>query len=221
MASPFPGMDPYLEGSGWMTTHTGLSVEIARQLAPLLPDRYTALLNEWFVVAMPQAADGVTVSTAWGYPDAYVADTGVPRGAGPVGTGAVLVIDPPALRLATTMPEKIRHVTVEVRDVESRRLVTAIEVLSPANKRGEGRREYLRKRRRLLLSPTHLLEIDLLRRGRRVPMQSALPDAPYFVFLSRADRRPMTDIWSVRLDQPLPKVAVPLLDDDPDVPLDL
>ena len=221
MASPFPGMDPYLEGSGWMTTHTGLSVEIARQLTPLLPDRYTALLNEWFVVAMPQAVDGVMVGTASGYPDAYVADIGVPPRARRAGPAAVMVIDPPSLRLATTMPEKVRHVTVEIRDVESRRVVTAIEVLSPANKRGEGRREYLRTRRRLLLSSTHLMEIDLLRRGRRVPMQAALPDVPYFVFLSRADRRPLTDIWPVRLDQPLPTVPVPLLDDDPDVPLDL
>ena len=30
MPSPFPGMDPYLEGSAWMGVHTELSVEIAR-----------------------------------------------------------------------------------------------------------------------------------------------------------------------------------------------
>jgi hypothetical protein len=89
MASPFPGMDPYLEGSGWMTMYTGLSVEIARQLTPLLSDRYTALLNEWFVVAMPQAADGVMVSSASGYPDAYVADTGVQPGAGRASSAVV------------------------------------------------------------------------------------------------------------------------------------
>ena len=32
MPSPFPGMDPYLEGSLWMTVNTQLSAEIARQL---------------------------------------------------------------------------------------------------------------------------------------------------------------------------------------------
>ena len=33
MPSPFPGMDPYLEGSLWATVHFQLSAEIARQLA--------------------------------------------------------------------------------------------------------------------------------------------------------------------------------------------
>ena len=69
--------------------------------------------------------------------------------------------------------------------MKNRQLVTAIEVLSPTNKRGEGRGEYLARRRRLFLSTAHLMEIDLLRGGKRVPMQKALPPAPYFVFLSR------------------------------------
>lgn len=40
--------------------------------------------------------------------------------------------------------------------------LTLIEVLSPANKRGAGYREYVEKRTRILLSASHLLEIDLL-----------------------------------------------------------
>lgn len=62
------------------------------------------------------------------------------------------------------------HVSIEIRDVARRQLVTAIEILSPTNKRGEGRLEYLAKRRRLLLSTAHLMEIDLLRQGQRVPI---------------------------------------------------
>ena len=31
MPSPFRGMDPYLEGSLWMSVHTPFVVEIARQ----------------------------------------------------------------------------------------------------------------------------------------------------------------------------------------------
>jgi hypothetical protein len=110
---------------------------------------------------------------------------------------------------------------VDIRDVAQRRLVTAIEFLSPTNKRGLGRRQYLVKRRRLLLSSAHLMEIDLLRRGRRVPMRQPLPSAPYFVLLSRAERRPLTEVWPITLDQPLPTVPVPLRESDPDVPLDL
>jgi len=36
MPSPFPGMDPYLEGSEWTSVHAELSSEIVRQLAPKL-----------------------------------------------------------------------------------------------------------------------------------------------------------------------------------------
>lgn len=109
------------------------------------------------------------------------------------------------------------HVTIEIRDTANRQLVTAIEVLSPTNKRGDGREEYLSKRRRILLSTAHLLEID----RQRVPMQQPLPPRPYFVFLSRTEKRPLTDIWPIGLNEPLPVVPIPLLSNDDDVPLDL
>jgi hypothetical protein len=83
-------------------------------------------------------------------------------------------------------------VTLEIVEAGSRRLVTAIKVLPPTNKRGEGHEEYLRRRRQYLLSDVHLMEIDLLRSGERVPMRQALPSVPYFVFLSRAEARPVS-----------------------------
>ena len=42
MSSPFPGMDPYLEGDLWTTVHSQLAAEIARQLAPKIAPRYVA-----------------------------------------------------------------------------------------------------------------------------------------------------------------------------------
>jgi Protein of unknown function (DUF4058) len=106
-------------------------------------------------------------------------------------------------------------------DLSNRLLVTAIEFMSPTNKRGQGHRRYLKKRRRLPLSRAHLLEIDLLRTGDRVPMVDPLPDASYFVFLSRAGRRPATEVWPIALDETLPTVKVPLLASDADVSLNL
>jgi hypothetical protein len=94
-------------------------------------------------------------------------------------------------------------------------------MLSPTNKRGDGRQEYLAQRRRILLSTAHLLEIDLLRQGQRVPMQKPLPAAPYFIFLSRAEKRPLTEIWPISLKEPLPVVPIPLLPGDEDVALDV
>jgi hypothetical protein len=53
MPSPFPGMDPYLEGSRWLGVHSQLCAEIARQLSPRLRPKYVALTNERFVLDTP------------------------------------------------------------------------------------------------------------------------------------------------------------------------
>lgn len=213
MPSPFPGMDPYLEGSLWMTIHSQLSAEIARQLAPKLRPKYLALTTERMVWDMP---DSVAISATSFYPDVGV----VGRQPGePTASGAAVATAP--VQLQTVIPEPVPHVSVEIRDVANRQLVTAIEVLSPTNKRGEGRVEYLSKRRRIMLSTAHLLEIDLLREGQRVPMLDPLPAADYYVFLSRAENRPLVDVWPIGLDAGLPEVPVPLLPGDADVMLDL
>lgn len=210
-------MDPWLEGPLWTNVHTQLSVEIARQLAPRLRPRYVPLTEKVFLLDTIGAEDGIVIAALDVYPDVAVASPA----SGPDGVGAAgAALAPPPLRVPTVMPTRVPHITVEIREVKHRRLVTSIQVLSPTNKRG-GRREYLRKRRRLLLSPAHLMEIDLLRRGRRVPMREPLPEAPYFVFLSRAEERPMTYVWPIQLAGPLPSVPVPLLAGDPEVELDL
>jgi hypothetical protein len=207
-------MDPYLEGSEWGSVHIELSSEIARQLAPKVRPKYIVRAARRFVTDMPE---DIAVTTGDIYPDVSVADTGLPPGIGASPTAVV----PTPVHMATVMPRRVPHVTIEIRDVAQRELVTAIEVLSPTNKRGEGYQEYLGKRRRLLYSTTHLIEIDFLRQGRRVPMQQPLPAAPYFVFLSRAERRPILEVWPIQLHMRLPIIPVPLLADDPDVPLDL
>lgn len=181
MPSPFPGMDPYLEGARWMRFHAELSVEIARQLSARLSPRYVAHTNERFVTT------------------AFDADEGV----------------------ATVIREPIRHLTVEIRGADDDRLVTAIEVLSPTNKRGDGWEEYRAKREQILRSTAHLIEIDLLRTGRRVPMRKPLPARPYFVLLGRAEQRPFTDVWPLGLKEPLPTFPVPLLAGDADISHDL
>lgn len=44
MPSPFPGMDPYLEGVIWPDVHQRLATEISRRLAPRLRPGYVARL---------------------------------------------------------------------------------------------------------------------------------------------------------------------------------
>ncbi len=121
------------------------------------------------------------------------------------------------------MEVPLRLFTVEVVESSARQLVTSIEILSPVNKQPgrEARDEYLRKRRELLRSQAHFIEIDLLREGRRPPLERPVPVAPYYVVLSRVERRPYVDVWPIQLFEKLPPIPVPLVEPDPDVALDL
>ena len=212
MPNPFPGMDPYLEGPLWPTVHTSLVNEIAHQLAPKLRPKYLALPQERVVVTVP---DPIETRSSSRFPDVgvYTSEAMQPHARG-AATAAPLMLD-------ALLPESIPEAYLEIRDVEQRRLVTAIEVLSPSNKRGPGVQGSRKKRQEFLSGEVHYLEIDLLRVGERFPLAGPLPSVPYFVFLSRVTRRPRVEIWPIPLDQPLPTVPVPLLPGDPDVMLDL
>lgn len=221
MPSPFPGMDPYLEGEEWVSFHAQFAVEIARQLSPRLRPRYVARAGRHYVFDFPDSSSEITISAPHhephSRPDVSVVEVGKSNHRG-AGNGGAVAVAP--LQLATPILEPFPTYKVKVEDVDERNLVTAIEVLSPANKRG-GRKEYLKKRRRILAGSTHLIEIDLTRRGRRVPMMDPLPPAPYFVLLSRIQRRPIMDVWAITLRDPLPSVPVPLMYGDADVELSL
>jgi len=121
------------------------------------------------------------------------------------------------------MDVPLRLYTVEVRETDTLRLVTAIEILSPVNKRPshEAYHDYQRRRRALLRSTTHLIEIDLLRGGERPRLARPVPRASYYVTLSRVNRRPYVEVWPMQLWEKLPVLPVPLLEPDPDAALDL
>ena len=68
--------------------------------------------------------------------------------------------------------DEVREAYLEVRLTGTATVVTVIEILSPTNKRpGKGRDLYLEKRQDVLASRTHLVEIDLLRVGERMPVR--------------------------------------------------
>ncbi len=230
MASPFPGMDPYLEGELWQEFHETLAGEIRAQLMPQLPEKYVALLAKRYVLAPPSLAgqlgpglsivDWPTQRTI--YPDVHVvAPPPRPLREPSVEYATDVALVAPAVELPSPLPEEIPLLSVEIRDVAQRRLVTLIEILSPVNKRGTGARDYAERRIELLQTRTHLLEIDLLRGGTRIELLDEPPPAPYYIYLSRMERRPFTQIWPVALHQRLPAVPAPLLSPDPDIILDV
>jgi hypothetical protein len=115
--------------------------------------------------------------------------------------------------------EKVRF--LEIRDRQGRALVTVIEMLSPSNKRaGDDREQYLAKRRELLRSPAHLVEIDLSRGWTPLP-QEGRPECDYSVRVSRAEKRPAADFWPIRLRNRLPVIPIPLRPPDDAARVDL
>jgi hypothetical protein len=103
------------------------------------------------------------------------------------------------------------------------RLVTTIEVLSPTNKErgGHGRQLYLRKRQAALACDVHLVEIDLLRGGTRMPMRDPWPKSPYTLLVARAKQGFTCDVWPAYFHLPLPAIPIPLATPDEDVSLAL
>jgi len=215
MPSPFPGMDPYLEAPAlWRGFHHSLADEIKAQLNAVLSPRYYADVEVRTMLEDVGVAMDKTI-----YPDAAVLDTTFSAS---TSTTAVLIPEAPVQRIAM-LPEEHKMRTVEVRTTATDTLVTAIEILSPVNKRGEGISLYRSKRTSLLRSDVHVMEIDLLRAGERPGWEVRdLPmECEYMVLVNRAFRGDSrrSDIWPVALYEPLPLCPVPLLPPDPDVPL--
>jgi hypothetical protein len=216
MPSPFPGMDPYIETPElWSDFHSDLASEIRTELNRLIQPRYFARLTPYMTY------EEIDIGLPRGFrPDVGVSQPQPPAG-GPVRGAATITPAPEESRVPLEVPLRLNR--VEIRTVGVQQLVAVIEILSPVNKRPahQAYRDYRRKRRALLRSEVHLLEIDLLRAGERPPLEQPVPPAPYYAVLSRADRRPNVAVWPIQLRDLLPVLPVPLLQPDPDAPLDL
>jgi hypothetical protein len=114
-----------------------------------------------------------------------------------------------------------RETYIRILHRPDRTLVAILEVLSPANKEQPGFGTYLEKRQAILHQKVHLVELDLLLSGRRMPLAQDYPLGDYFALVAPGNRRPDCDVyeWSVR--QPLPAIPIPLLPPDPPIRIDL
>lgn len=218
MPSPFPGMDPYIEANRWEGFHAHFLVEMARRLVPRVRPRYVVETEERLYVEQSgesvgtiRGDVGIDQLRPWPPPDN---DTVTSETAAPFLTPVVCLLP---------LDAELRETFLTVRDAATRQIVTVIEMLSAANKRSgsEGRALYLRKRRSILQSRVHLVELDLLRGGQRLPMRTPLPAGDYFAIVSRSPQRPAAEVFAWTLRQPLPSIPIPLADSDPDVRLDL
>ena len=219
MTSPFPGMDPYLEGDLWRDVHTRLATKISNFLTPLIRPKYVARIEKY--VVEDDNSEG-NIGSFFMYPDSSVLlNQAVQIGDEPFNTAVSYKPPTPATQsLKMTPPIKVNIPVVEIRDRLGHQLVTAIELLSPVNKRKPGLQPYRQKTQRMYRSGVHLLEIDLLRGGTRPFQHPDLQPSTYLITLHRTNNY-QVDIWSIDLKSSLPIVPVPLLVPDADVTIDL
>lgn len=230
MPSPFPGMDPYLEGYLWPDVHHALPSDIRRRLASKVRPHYTVRIEvTTYHDENPESEIGVM------YPDVEIwrrrSATHALESVSPASVGghvgaAELALPITQPRTVPLLDFEVRIATVEVYDAAQNQLVTSIEIVSPYNKREPGLGKYREKQRRLREAGVHLLEIDLIRRGQRpvktgeVATDREIFDAHYLMTLIRAGANKL-EAWPVDVKERLPVVAVPLRPPDDDVPLDL
>ncbi len=147
MSGPFPGMDPYIElQAAWPDFHNGLIAEIRNELGARLPDSYIARVDERIEVATWEPGPSRSF-----VPDVLVArfQKGAASPGVAIGTAPTATLEPKLVEIVDRDPEQVRITWVEIRALPDLKLVTAVEILSPINKAGQGRLSYLEKREKL------------------------------------------------------------------------
>jgi len=201
-ASPFPGMNPYLEHPDrWSTVHNRLIVALADWLTPQLLPKYQVDIEKriYEVVGM----NALLV----GRPDVTVQR---PRNSEASLSQVMVSAASEPVKVTVPVMEEVREAYLEVKEVAAQLLVTAIEILSPTNKRGDGRQKYEQKRQQILNSQTHLVEIDLLRDGEPPLVAGAAVNSDYRILVSRSPTRPLADLYPFNLIDPIPLFPIPL-----------
>jgi hypothetical protein len=217
MASPFPGFDPFLEDQGyWREFHTKYLSNMQDALAERLPDAYEVRIEERLSLDYEEHE----VPHRDVQPDALIVRSSPPSRARSAPSAAA-TLEPVLLTLPSRRMEEVIEKRLAIRRFPNRELVTAIELLSPSNKRAPGERLYNRKRLDLIHQDVHLVELDLLIGGARLPMDDELPPGHYFAFVSRAEDRPLSETYAWTIRDPLPTIPIPLKEPDPDIMLDL
>jgi len=209
-------MDPFIEGQRWRDFHTRFITVVGEVLMPQVRPRYVVEVEEYVYLAREEEHPERLIE-----PDVALVETDlppVPSLRSPSGAASLIA---PVIH-TVPVPNRYRQAFLTIRNRQSQNVVTVIELLSPWNKTaGEGRNEYLVKRSNVFCTPAHLVEIDLLRDGQRLPTREPLEAADFYAFVCRKERLPQVEVYAWTLQQALPVIPIPLAGDDPDAPLDL
>lgn len=208
MPNPFPGINPYLEQPEyWSDFHNQFITALARKLIPQLLPKYRVVTDKWFY----KVTDSTKIVI--GRPDVTVQKSRDIL----TQTSTTVTASKPSvqqIKVAVPLREEIQQSYIEVKDVATQEVVTAIEVLSPANRKGEGRQKYEAKRQQILESKTHFIEIDLLRDGEPLPVLETNHQSHYRLLVTRSNTRPIADLYLFNLGDRIPSFQLPLLSED-------
>lgn len=126
MHCPFPGMDPYLEHPAlWPDVHNRLIAAVADALGPLLaPNYYIRLERRTYILS----SDDLTLV---GRPDLSVLPTPAYESKRPqtLPLAAAGVVE-----VTLSIPDEVGESYLEVHEVATGKVITVMELLSPANK---------------------------------------------------------------------------------------
>jgi hypothetical protein len=212
-------MDPWLEHPDlWLGVHNRLITAVADEIVPkVAPKHFVDVEQSAYLVSIEK-------EVVIGRPDVLVSRTKsrkpVPRLVERKTSAEVGAVE---LDVQGPVKDRVEEWYLEVRQVGTRKLVTVIEILSPTNKSNRGgRKKYIKKRNRILESSTSLVEIDLLRGGKPMPLLVAQPvESDYRILISRGASRPNAKLYAFGVRQPIPVIPIPLLPNDPEPKLDL
>lgn len=210
MPSPFPGMDPWLEGD---------------QVFPDLHESLIFLLKEAVNAVLPPGYVATSKNRVWvddelrREPDVALFGKDRERNGG----GAVITLAGLTVVGQQVASDPIEESYLDIQSSKGRRLVTAVEIISLANKKAgeDGRKSYQDKQHECQLSKVNLVEIDLLRAGPHVTatpltqLRKILGAFDYHVSVVVAGKPISHHAAGILLGTRLPAFAIPL---DPDVP---
>lgn len=219
MPSPFPGMDPYLENPEyWSEVHHRLITAIAIALAPPLRPKYQVAIEKrtYLTTLEDSVMVGIPDTTIYSRQPENIQDA--TQGTLSSSTATL----PIPVQVEVPMLEEVREGYLEIRENSTKEVITVVEVLSPKNKRtGPGRIAYENKRQQILTTPTHLVEIDLLRGLTQMPILKFTGNSDYRILISRGDKRPIYDLYPFNLQDQIPAFYLPLKPSDTEPILDL
>ena len=214
MASPFPGMDPYLEAH-WLDIHTKLVAYAADALNAVLPQDLIARTEERVGIETDDADVPSTVS-----PDVAVLESAGAKGDRVGSQGGRQLAQ---YRLVAA-EEPVTERSVEIRESNSGKLITIIEFISPSNKTRKGLTAFRNKRDCLLDSGVNVVEVDLTRggnwRGMLLPQRSSGTMATPYRSVTRVASEPdAAYLEPIDIRKPLPALPIPLRESE--APADL